>query len=384
MRSRKWFRNWVPILRGGILSPQRRDWSDHLGVSLKWLRLATAVVGNKGLSKGYDLIRRRWHPLYPEITGYTIPTLLNISLLTKDPSWESLALDCATHLLNYRTRDGGIYTWQKEQNEFPVIFDTGQAIFGWISAYLHTGNSLFLEAAIHSGNWLVQQQAMNGVWVRHQHLGYPKVIDARVDWALLELNKITGKKEYFDAAFRNLHWVLENQQSNGWFAHCGFRATESPFTHTLAYTAESLFFCGKITNDERFLLAAKKTADALLKQQRPNGWLAGAFGKQWEITENSVCLTGNAQMSKLWMYMAKEFHAPEYEMAAIKSLEFVCRTQHLEKNPPQIQGGIAGSFPIYGKYERFKYPGWACKFFIDALLAVQENHSAQRYITYPG
>jgi len=380
----KSFHDWIPIIRGGVLFSQKRGWKHHLEFALKWLQIATLAAGNKGLPKGSELIRRKWHPLYPEIAGHTIPTFLNIYLLTRDSAWESLALESATHLFNYRTRDGGIYYWEREQHQFPVIFDTGQAIFVWISAYLHTGHPLFLDAAMQSGNWLVNQQSMNGIWVRHQHPGYSKVIDARVDWGLLELNKITGEKEYYEAALRNLCWGIENQQPDGWFAHCGFRATESPFTHSLAYTAEGLFFCGKIINDERLLHAAKKTADALLKHQHPNRSLAGAFGEHWKITEKPICLTGNAQMSKLWMCMAKEFNATQYEMAAKKFLEFVCRTQYLKADYPQIQGGIAGSFPIYGKYERFKYPGWACKLFVDALRTVQENPNAQRFLTYRG
>lgn len=362
----------------------RQDWKIHLEGALSWLNMAITSVGGIGVSKGFDLIRRRWLPLYPEITGYTIPTLLNVYRMTGESHWESLALQCATNLLNHRTREGGIYYWDNHKSHYPVIFDTGQGIFGWVAAYYHTGNSRFLEAAEKSAHWLVHQQREDGVWIKHQHLGYPKVIDARVDWALLELNKITRNPEYQQAALRNLNWVLQNQHPDGWFSHCGFRRFEPPFTHTLAYTAEALFYSAKITSEERFMKAARKTAEALMHVQNPDGSIAGAFGAHWKVTEKSTCLTGNVQMSKLWSEMAKEIGDPEYEIAARKSLEFVCKTQDLETSFLEIRGGIAGSHPIYGKYERFKYPSWACKFFIDALLAIQKDNSFGELLIYPG
>ena len=51
---------------------------------------------------------------------------------------------------------------------------------------------------------------------------------------------------------------------------------------------------------------------------------------------------------------------------------FVARTQNIATNNSNIRGAIAGSHPIFGSYERFKYPNWAAKFFIDALLALDE------------
>ena len=44
----------------------------------------------------------------------------------------------------------------------------------------------------------------------------------------------------------------------------------------------------------------------------------------------------------------------------------------LAGNPnPGINGGIPGSFPIWGKYITNTIPNWAAKYFIDALMAKQ-------------
>ena len=40
--------------------------------------------------------------------------------------------------------------------------------------------------------------------------------------------------------------------------------------------------------------------------------------------------------------------------------------------PPEVRGGVKGSFPIYGDYGAYQYLNWACKFLIDALLCEQD------------
>ena len=49
----------------------------RLNAAIDWIRWAHTAAGDGGISKGYDLWRKRWMPAYPETTGYTIPTLLN-------------------------------------------------------------------------------------------------------------------------------------------------------------------------------------------------------------------------------------------------------------------------------------------------------------------
>ena len=58
-------------------------------------------------------------------------------------------------------------------------------------------------------------------------------------------------------------------------------------------------------------------------------------------------------------------------------------TQHHEGTLVSlVRGGIAGSAPFYGRYERFTYPNWAAKFYVDALLTLQvmENGGCLTYM----
>jgi uncharacterized protein YyaL (SSP411 family) len=252
----------------------------------------------------------------------------------------------------------------------PIVFDTGQVIFGWIAAFRSTGDERYRHAATRAGDWLAASQHTSGSWKGHQHLGTEKVIDTRVSWALLELHRLTGSERCLRAATRHLDWALEQQDADGWFRNCAFTGEEDPYTHTIAYTAEGLFECGMLLEEPRYIEAARLTADALRARQYANGHLKSTYGPGWRETSASCCLTGNCQMSRLWLELFRTTGNEVYSAAAARSIRFVASTQKMGPPNPEIRGAIAGSYPIQGRYERFKYPNWAAKFFADALLTL--------------
>jgi hypothetical protein len=357
------------------------DTQPRLQAALEWIRLAQRATGDGGISKGYHVIRRRWSPSYPETTGYTIPSLLNAALVLDRPDLQSLAMVLADYLLQIASPEGAVVHWSNGSLQ-PVVFDTGQVLFGWLAAYEASQNARYLQAATRAGNWLAAIQDSSGAWTRYQHLGVVKTIDTRVAWALLELYRLTQQETHHQAAIRNLEWALGQQHVDGWFQHCAFRNGEDPFTHTLIYTAEGLFESGCLLNDERYIEAAVRTADALLEKLRANGWLASTYRSGWQATSRSSCLTGNCQASRLWLRLFTLRGKSAYAEGAKRAIMFVGRTQKLKAGNLGVRGGIAGSAPIYGRYERFTYPNWAAKFYVDALLAWQtvQNGGCLRYV----
>jgi len=341
----------------------------RLQAALEWIKRANSASGNEGISKGYHTIRRRWSPAYPETTGYTIPTLLNAALALDRPDLRVLALNLADYLLKAATSEGAVVHWADPSSQ-PIVFDTGQVLFGWLAAYSASQDAQYLEAATRAGNWLTSIQDSSGAWVTHQYLGVVKTIDSRVAWALLELYRQTKQEPYRQAAVRNLDWVLGQQDSDGWFRHCAFRDEEDPYTHTLVYTAEGLFESGCLLHEERYIDAAIRTADALLARQRADGHLASTFRSGWQATSSSSCLTGNCQASRLWLSLFTLRGDPVYAEAAERAILYVSHTQKLRASNLGVRGGIAGSRPVYGRYERFSYPNWATKFYVDALLTL--------------
>ena len=355
----------------------------RLQAALEWIERAQRASGDGGISKGYHLIRRRWSPSYPETTGYTIPTLLNAAEALGRTDLRALALGLADYLLRAATPEGAVLHWADASSQ-PVVFDTGQVVFGWLAAYGASRDARYLEAAARAGNWLAAIQDGSGAWTMYQHLGVVKTIDTRVAWALLELYRLTKQEAHRRAAERNLEWALGQQDMDGWSRHCAYRDGEDPSTHTLVYTAEGLFEAGRLLDDERYVGAAVRTADALLARQHADGWLAATYRSAWQATSRSSCLTGNCQASRLWLRLFALRGNPAYAQGAQRAIKFVGRTQKLRaSNPGGVRGGIAGSAPIYGRYERFKYPNWAAKFYVDALLTSRAMKNGG-HLTYVG
>ena len=76
-------------------------------------------------------------------------------------------------------------------------------------------------------------------------------------------------------------------------------------------------------------------------------------------------------MALIWLRLYNLSGDRAYLEGARRAVEFVAGTQNLRTSNRNVRGAIAGSWPIYGHYERLKYPNWAVKFFIDALLALE-------------
>jgi uncharacterized protein YyaL (SSP411 family) len=369
-----------PVLLGCVI-PRRRlaptyhslAIGRHLEEAVRWVLAAREHSLDGGIPAYFDLLRGRWAPSYPETTGYTIPTLVACAAHLQQFDLRKAAIAMADYLLSARTPEGGVSHWKRRdgQHGTPIVFDTGQVIFGWLAAWRETNNPVYLQAAVDAGDWLVSVQSESGAWVRHQHSGTVKVIDTRVAWALLELAQVTSRPLYAMAARDNLDWAISQQQPNGWFCHAAFRGSDDPFTHTIAYTAEGLLESGLLLNEVRYITAAEKIVCALLERQRPDGSLSSTYNCAWQPTSRSTCLTGNCQVALLWLRFYGLSEDTSCLNAARKAIAFVAATQDLCTSNTNIRGAIAGSYPIYGRYERFKYPNWAAKFFTDALLALQ-------------
>ena len=157
-------------LHDGVLSARSLVLHEHLSAAVDWIERARLAGGDGGISKGFDLLRRRWAPSYPETTGYTVPTLLNAALVLDRPALRALALSLADYLLGNLTPEGGVGHWTGSDSG-PIVFDTGQVIFGWIAAYDAIGDDRYLRAAVRAGDWLVAVQDPSGSWKDHQHLG---------------------------------------------------------------------------------------------------------------------------------------------------------------------------------------------------------------------
>jgi hypothetical protein len=363
------------VLRGGAGrsdGPERDD-RTHLAAAFDWLCLAQDVreglYDAGGVSAGWSF-EDGWLPSYPETTGYIIESFIDGAEALGRPDLIARAHRMIDWELTLQHADGAFPGHYGEPGSKPVIFNTGQIMHGLLGGYLRLHRAECLAAAVRAGRWLVAQQDADGCWHRSQHNDIPHTYDTRASWALLRTGLTAHEAELCNSAERQLNWALKQQENDGWFHNNAFKAGAAPFTHTIAYAITGFLESGLLLNEERYLAAARKAARALAERQRSDGWLAGAYGRNWSPRGSYTCLTGLAQMAVNWAILACCCGVTEFADHARRAVDYLKRHHRVAAEDPVIRGGVAGSYPIWGAYERFCYPAWAAKFLADAIISV--------------
>jgi squalene cyclase len=351
-------------LRGRRTTPRADE--VHLGAAIDWLYESQDATESNGSAAAYNLVLG-WQEAFPETTGYIIETLYDYAAATSDREAAARADRMAEWLLPLQNADGSFPGYSTLRADVgPMVFDTGMVTFGMVRQFRETDEDRFLDAARRACEWLVNVQHPDGHWTSHSYNDARHTYAARVSWAMLETADETGETNFRAAARRQLEWVCSQQRANGWFVEAAFDRSESTFLHTIAYTIRGLLESDEFFEDDDLFRAAKRTADRLLALQRGSGPLAGAFDASWNGADYH-CLTGNVQMALVWLRVYERTSDERYLRAATEAIEFVKTTQVLD-GPATVRGGVKGSLPVWGRYMYLRYPNWAAKFLVDALL----------------
>ncbi|MCU0319827.1 MAG: hypothetical protein MUE88_07080 [Flavobacteriales bacterium] len=307
---------------------------------------------------------------YPETTGYILPTLLAAAPVLQRPELVDHALRAAELLLKIQLPAGGWQGGRVGEARGEVVFNTAQVIRGMLAVHAHTGDARFLAAARRAGDRVCAVQEADGTWARHNFLGVARVYDTYVDAPLMALSQVTGETSYREAALRNLRWVLGRQQANGWFADADntIKHNDRPITHTIAYTIDGLLECHLRGGGDELLHAARRAADPLRDRFLRDGVLQGRYDNTWRGSEAAIT-TGCAQLSIVWWRLYAITNEVRYKEAAEGMVQWLMRVQALGMRGPEGgRGAVTGSFPLWGRYEKFACPNWAQKYLADALL----------------
>ena len=130
--------------------------------AVSWLCSAQDTDQCGGVATSYDL-RKGWLPPFPETKGYIIPTFFDYYHFTKNLNYRTRAISMLDWLLEIQEIDGAISGIVSEAKH-PLVFDTGQVLFGFVRGYLEIGTELYLYAAQKAGDWLVKHQDPDGKW----------------------------------------------------------------------------------------------------------------------------------------------------------------------------------------------------------------------------
>ncbi len=365
------------------LGPCESD-ETHLEQAMLWLCRAEEVTKGKGVSKQFGIFDG-WDPNpYPETTGYILETFLKYWKLTGKREYLDRAIRMGKWEIEIQHMTGGIPSSITEPDVLRG-FNTGQVIHGWCSLYVETGDKTYLAAAVRAADYLLDIQEKDGCWKKDSYSG-SRTYDSRVAWSLLRVARLTSEQKYVRGALDNLHWVVQQQQPNGWWKNCGFFRRD-PITHLLAYTMRGLIEsylllkkCPALLTGlpdarlEEFPKAVFLSMDALCAQisTKPALGIKGlphcSYGPKWSSQDDHSCLTGNVQLAAVMYTLDKHFQRKPYREVADTIVETAKRIQDISNPNDGIRGGFPGPFPIYKGYDPFHILNWATKFFADVLL----------------
>jgi len=216
------------IISRDLLRVNKKIYPDkqHLQAAIEWLRRGQDITRCGGVSGGYFFVKV-WMSSYPETTGYIIPTFLKYASLNNNNIERAIFMgDWEIEI----QMPSGAVRGEIGVNRYPIVFNTGQKILGWISLYIETKMYRFLAVTTKAADWLLSIQDSDGKWRKNTYMDIPHVYHTRVAWPLLQLYKFTDDKKYKIAAEKQIVWALAHAKENGWFSQIGFNSDEIPLT----------------------------------------------------------------------------------------------------------------------------------------------------------
>jgi Squalene-hopene cyclase C-terminal domain len=258
-----------------------------------------------------------------------------------------------------------------------IAFNTGMVMHGWLDLLAAESSEGYRHAARRAGEFLIRNQSSDGAWRGDcSYRGIPHAYHARVAWALLRLASATGDRRYHAAALRNLDWVVARQDADGFLPQAIFAPGTLPNTHALAYTMRGLLESAVLTGQTAYLDAALLAARPLAAAFERLGWLPGRFAPAWRPAACWECLTGTAQMGGVWLRLGEITGDGPLRRAGLRAVAAAAAEQQRDTNSA-LDGALAGSRPIYGRYAPLAFPNWAAKFLVDALAVRARVLAAQ-------
>ncbi|TAL99286.1 MAG: hypothetical protein EPN69_01070 [Rhodanobacter sp.] len=348
-----------------------------LQAAAEWLARAQDATGCDGVSSHYDVAKRQWAGAYPETTGYIIPTFFRYAEFSGNNEYRERAVRMAAWESDIQFAEGGVRAGTMDATQIvPTIFNTGQVLFGWLSAWQQTQDARFRDSAARAADWLVAAQDPDGAWRRYASpfaAHTMNTYNTRVAFALAQAGRTLGEPSYLDAAVRNVQWALTQMHPNGWLENNDLEDNERPLTHTIAYATRGILEVGLIAGDSAFVDAAARIAQAVAQSQRGDGALPGRLDSDWRAASRWSCMTGNAQMAIIWQRLVAETGEQSGKAAAERANHFNLSIQNVTAADGTVRGGVPGSHPRSGGYMKNRYPNWAAKFFMDALMLQLER-----------
>lgn len=276
--------------------------------------------------------------IYPEVTGYYIPSLLQWGERDRAKAY-------AKYLCSIQKEDG---SWYDSVDKAPYVFDSAQILKGLVSIYPIMPE---VKSNILSGcDWLISNMNEEGRLkpatencFAEDETFYSELIHTYCLTPLVNAAQLFNREEYALAAEKIKNYYVKNFKDK--ILHF------SLLSHFYAYVMEGLLDLGEVE-------LVHEAMENLEKYQNPKGGIPGLYDVKW------VCSTGMFQIALVW------FKLGDLEKGK-KIFDYACLFQN-------ESGGWFGSYPISvfnglarGRKKAYYFPNaeisWANKYFLDAL-----------------
>jgi len=343
--------------------------ADALRSVVSWMRDAQRPDG--GIAAYYSLLTG-YSESYPEVTGYIIPTLYDFDRMAGDSAARK-SVERATHWLLSLQMPSGAFPGGlrgRDRDAQSSVFNTGQILQGLVRAHAETKEAEILKCAVAAGDWLAAIQEADGSWTGPAaYQGTSHTYYSMVSWALSQLADESGNQRHAGAADRNITWVLAHVRPSGWIEGINLQGHPA-YLHFIAYVIQGILECGILRRRDDAIQAAAKSAWVLLRKFETYKRLLGTYQPDFKGGHRFSCLTGNAQMSCVWLRLFEVTGDLRYLNAALKMNEMLKQSLPA-KGRHGVLGGVAGSYPIWGRYQPMRFISWGNKFLADALMLEQ-------------
>ena len=298
----------------------------------RWIEKYT--INNKGIA----LESNRASTIYPEVTGYYIPTLLKFGDRKRAAAF-------GDYLLSIQNEDG---SWNAPSGKAPYTFDTAQILKG-LAALIENNldkDDKYKNALIKGCDWILTMQRENGsiatpdysAWGLPYGKQVPEAIHVYCLEPLRKTARMFGIPKYEECIQKALNYYLSQENLTDF----------NTLSHFNAYIIEGLIDIGEIKR-------AQRAMDLVSLHQRLDGSVSAYSFVDF------VCSTGLLQYAICWYKLG------EIEKAD-KAFDYVCKLQN-------TSGGWFGSYTVARDGANYFPEGeisWAVKYFLDAVYYRQK------------
>jgi len=396
--------NATPIVQGG-----GQDARDPIGLALDWLIHSDVRHANRqpavrgGVNQGYNWQQRSYPFIYSEITGYAVSTLVNAYRWTGDESYVALARQSADFLLRIQrlSQEDAARGAIPHSLSLPDLklrrqyysFDACMCLQGLLDLNAVRPAPELRKSAQAIGDWLLGR-------MQQEDGSFLSMYDAEIDeWhhpgddffddqgclhakhaiGLLKLGRMTGDDRYIQAAKQVCDWVLQLQDTEG-----AFRANERQHqivSHAHCYATEGLLFAHHALRIGRYLDAARRAGEWLLRAQNRDGSINIAYKRRWwrmgrRITEKLFprrVADATAQAIRIWLTLYYLNGEHRFLDACYRARGFLTRMQCASSSDRNALGGF------------YFWPGhpvmftWCTMFAASALYALDHVSREEGY-----